>query len=116
MVQPANARDLKTINCTLGHVSLVTSFVSFILYVAAGLRSVRGGVGEGIDGVWVEELPCVHEELPRDAEASNGLRLVDGADSCRALLPEDDEDESAEEEEVADYGSGPACNVRVPRG
>lgn len=84
VVQPANAGDLKTISCTLGHVSLVTSFVRFILEEAAGSRPVRGGVGEGIYDVGVEELPRVHEELHRDADAHNGLRLVDGADPCRA--------------------------------
>lgn len=111
VVQPANAGDLKTINCTLGHVSLVTSLVRFIQEVAAGSRPVRGGVGEGIFDVWVEELPHVHEELPREADEHNGLRLVDGADPCRAQLPEDDGDESGEEEAAADDGSEPAGNV-----
>lgn len=44
----------------------------------------------------VEELYRVHEELPGDDEEHNRLRLVDGADLCRTLLPEEDGNESIE--------------------
>ncbi|KAK1866042.1 hypothetical protein I4F81_008562 [Pyropia yezoensis] len=93
--QPASAGDRKTINRTLGHIALVTAFVRVVLEVAANLRPARGGVGEGGHDVWVEDLPRVHAELPCDADALDGLRLLDGADSCRAQLPDDAGDEPA---------------------
>eukprot|EP00170_Pyropia_yezoensis_P001626 contig_7047_g1630 len=106
VVQPTNAGDRKTINCTMGHVALVCSFVRVVLEVAAGLRPFRGGVGEGIHDVWVEELPRVDNELPRDAAEHDGLRLVDGADLCRAEVPEDGDDDSPAEGDGGDDGNG----------
>lgn len=104
--QPTNAGDRKTINCTLGHVALVTAFVRVVLEVGAGSRPARRGVGEGVHDVWVEELPRVHTELLCDADAHDGLRLVDGVDPCRAQLPDDACDEPAGEEGGADGGGG----------
>lgn len=94
VVQPSTVGDLKVINCTTGHVALVTSFVRVVIEVLVGTRAARGGVGEGIYDVWVQELSRVDGALPRDCEAHDGLRLVDGADPSRALLPDDDDDDS----------------------
>lgn len=106
VVQPTSAGDRKTINCTMGHVALVCSLVRVVLEVAAGLRPVRGGVGEGIHDVWVEELSRVDNELPRNAAEHDGLRLVYGADLCRADVPEDGDDDSPAEDDGGDDGDG----------
>lgn len=87
--------------------ALVTSFVRVILEVAAGLRLARGGVGEGIHDVWVQELPRVDGALHRDVNAHNGLRLVDGADPDRGqVAPDDGEESSVDEAEDAAGGGG----------
>lgn len=105
--QPVSVGDFKTVNCSIGHVALVTSFVRVILEVAAGLRLARGGVGEGIHDVWVQELPRVDGALHRDVNAHNGLRLVDGADPDRGqVAPDDGEESSVDEAEDAAGGGG----------
>eukprot|EP00170_Pyropia_yezoensis_P000669 contig_3139_g670 len=105
--QPVNVGDFKTVNCSIGHVALVTSFVRVILEVAAGLRLARGGVSEGIHDVWVQELPRVDGALHRDVNAHNGLRLVDGADPDRGqVAPDDGEESSVDESEDAAVGGG----------
>lgn len=93
--QPSNVGDRKVVSCTRGLVALVSSFIRYILEVIARVRPPRGGVGEGIHDVWVEELPRLDGVLPRDIQPHDGLRLVDGADPERGVVPEEELDDLA---------------------
>lgn len=86
--KPRNMSDSKVVSGTLGHVALVTSYFRHILVVIGRVRQARGGVGECIHDLCVEEIPRLDGVLPRDIPPHNGLRLVDGADPERRDAPE----------------------------
>lgn len=103
--KPRNIGDGVVVNCTLGHVALVSSFIRMILEVKAGTHDPNGAVGEGVYSVWAQELPRVDSIFTFDDSTRNGWRLVDRANPLRAALPRVDEDghgDGADEEANGD--------------
>jgi len=83
--EPTVAGDPEVIELTLGHFAFVTMKVRNMIERLAGERTVAPVGGDGHYSMWVEEVRFLHGELPKDAEAHDGLRLVDGSSSSRSL-------------------------------
>jgi len=80
-----------------GHYGMLSSFVRHILLVAAGLRKPRRtGKTAGAYKRWREEMVLVDKFLPKDDTVHDGLRIIDGADTNRAVLPSGSADAAGE--------------------
>lgn len=104
--KPQSVGERSVINCTLGHVALVSAFIRVILDVRVGLCSNTGGVGEGIYTVRVEDLARLDNLVLFDTEVHSGLRHFDGDEMQRAVLLGEKNDVAGAAVEEAGGGSG----------
>jgi len=83
--EPKAAGDPQVLEVTLGHFAFVTMKVRNMVERLSGERTVVTVGGDGHYSMWVEEVRFLHDKLPKDEEAHDGLRLVDGASVARSL-------------------------------
>jgi len=83
--EPTAAGDPQVLQLTLGHFAFVTMKVRNKIERLSGERTVATVGGDGHYSMWVEEVRFLHDKLPKDDEAHDGLRLVDGASPARSL-------------------------------
>jgi len=85
--QPDGPLGFRVVSATLGHFALVVTQVRNALEIAAGTRSsARGGaIGDVHFPLWVAKVHRLVPTQEADAEAHDGLVLVDDADPARSL-------------------------------
>ena len=83
--EPSVAGDPQVLELTLGHFAFVTMKVRNMIEGRAGERTVTTVGGDGHYSMWVQEVRFLHGQLPKDDEAHDGLRLVDGSSPSRSL-------------------------------
>ncbi|KAK1868783.1 hypothetical protein I4F81_011266 [Pyropia yezoensis] len=96
------------VDCTVGHVSIVSAIVRGELEKAAGMKPQRrAGLAGGIYTEFAAEVPRLDDLLPMHDLPARGFRLVDGGDDDRGKLDKDDLVESEEllEEEALDVAA-----------
>jgi len=85
--QPDGPMGPRVVNATLGHFALVVTNVRNALESAAGTRSSArsGAIGDGHFPLWVADVRRLVRTQAADAEAHDGLVLVDGSNPARSL-------------------------------
>ncbi|KAK1859096.1 hypothetical protein I4F81_001694 [Pyropia yezoensis] len=96
------------VDCTVGHVSIVSAIIRGELEKAAGIKPQRrSGLAGGIYAEFAAEVPRLDDFLPMHDVPARGLRLVDGGDDDRGKLDKDDYVETDEvlQEEALDMAA-----------
>lgn len=73
--------------CLLGHLALVAVKVQEHLKRVAELQAGQQGMSPGHHGVWVTMLDTLHRLFDLSSMPQRGIRLVDGEDSTRWVVP-----------------------------